>query len=579
MTAPGPMVEWPQPDEPAAARPCPNCGAPGDKPRVLSVAWQTPDHPRRRTSVLRCPACTARFFDDQTPPDYAEPALLERGRVPFYLQQGAGLGLVTAPLARLDFPAGARMLDVGCGFGFALDFARHAKGWEVAGIDPAPLSGLGRERLGLPIALRYAGPGDGGTRDRAVVLSSETVEHVPSPAAFVRLLASCLAPDGVLILTTPDADRLCPATPGGALITLLSPGLHLVFQTAESLRGLLVATGLPHVRIERDAYALVAFASAVPLRLRPRDPHDPALRAYLRARGQTLAADRDLALGFAGRAFGEAVSAADWAMARAVWDALRPEIVRGFGFDPETAALPPVPHALDALADAMPLGLAGLFYGRAMLHGAEGGGRGEATRWFDAGVAAASALRRALHGIAIDDMMTERIGWLCEAEACLCRAEAGDGADAIARLARLGPAPFGAEAAAAREILGWRMLVGLVNAGAYAAARALDLATERMSGAVPADLRRDALFCCGVLDLQAGGDDRRARRLLHAVRTGLAETVPGHALPPLFWAALRGEIVAADRLDPAEGAVLRHAVAAELGARAADAPADLGLPA
>ena len=205
---------------------CPNCNSRAPKPQLLSVGWETPDHPPRRTHVLRCTDCPCCFYDDQNPPDYAEPSLLERGRVPFYLQQGAGISLITSPLARVLKPPGSAYLEVGCGFGFGLDFAVNARSWNGKGIDPAPLSDLGRRLLGLDIELRYLEAGDANRFRCDVVMSSETVEHVPSPIGFVRTLASVLKPDGVLILTTPDAEALSPATPPGALVPLLSPGLH-----------------------------------------------------------------------------------------------------------------------------------------------------------------------------------------------------------------------------------------------------------------------------------------------------------------------------------------------------------------
>ena len=98
-----PRIAWADPDAatPAAlaALPCPNCGSVSAKPLVLTVDVQLPDNPTKRLHLMRCPACTCRFYDDQVAPDYAEPALNDRGRVPFYVQQGAGVSLITRPLA------------------------------------------------------------------------------------------------------------------------------------------------------------------------------------------------------------------------------------------------------------------------------------------------------------------------------------------------------------------------------------------------------------------------------------------------------------------------------------------------
>jgi SAM-dependent methyltransferase len=235
-----PTVTWPEPSARAEwSSQCPNCGSCTGKPVLLTVEWHSPGQHRRSARLLRCPTCTCYFFDQHTQPDYAEPALGTAGRVPFYLQQGAGIGLITRPLARIRKPSGSTYLEVGCGFGFGLDFGIQARSWQGKGIDPAPLSDLGKRLLGLNIELRYLEPEDGARFDVDVVMSSETIEHVPSPRTFADTLRSALKPDGILVLTTPNADKITPSTPPGALVPILSPGLHLVFQNARSLQSLL----------------------------------------------------------------------------------------------------------------------------------------------------------------------------------------------------------------------------------------------------------------------------------------------------------------------------------------------------
>src|SRR3984957_12621032 len=262
-----PKVTWPRGTATAAtemapaAMTCPNCGSDVPKPLLLTIEFTTSPGSRKQTRVLRCPACGCPFYAEQIPPDYAEDAMLERGRVPFYLQQGAGLSLITRPLAQLRAPAGSAYVEVGCGFGFGLDYARHAKGWTGHGIDPGGISRLGQDMLGVTIARRYlqdTEPTLTGTCD--VVMASETIEHVPSPASFVRVLRSLLRRGGTLVLTTPDAADLRPETSTGVLIGLLSPGLHLIFQNRGSLQACLHDSGFKHVSIIKDGHSLVAFA-------------------------------------------------------------------------------------------------------------------------------------------------------------------------------------------------------------------------------------------------------------------------------------------------------------------------------
>jgi hypothetical protein len=128
-----PRVIWPEQNSNRDIESeCPNCGSDVPKPFHLSIDFATLPGVRRETSVLRCPDCTSLFYATRIPPDYAEEAMLTSGRVPFYLQQGAGLSLITRPLARVRAPPGASYIEVGCGFGFGLDYARHAKLWSAA---------------------------------------------------------------------------------------------------------------------------------------------------------------------------------------------------------------------------------------------------------------------------------------------------------------------------------------------------------------------------------------------------------------------------------------------------------------
>jgi hypothetical protein len=71
--------------------------------------------------------------------------------------------------------------------------------------------------------------------------------------------------------------------------------------------------------------------------------------------------------------------------------------------------------------------------------------------------------------------------------------------------------------------------------------------------------RRDALFCLGVLALQAEGDPASAAALLARVRRDEQMAVePGQPPSGLFWAALRGELHATQHLDGGSAAAVLH---------------------
>lgn len=558
-----PVVNWPDASgAPMLDMACPNCAAPGAKLLHLTINFATLPGSRRDTAVLRCPECTCLFYASQVPPDYAEEAMLERGRVPFYLQQGAGLSLITRPLARVRAPSGSVYCEVGCGFGFGLDYAQHAKGWTGHGIDPGGIAVLGEETLGVRIDRRYLGDSEpelAGACD--VVMASETIEHVRSPAGFVRVLHSMLRPGGVLVLTTPDGAELRRETAPGVLIGLLSPGLHLIFQNEQSLLTVLRDAGFSQVLIEKDGHSLVAFASDRELEVETdRAVVRAEYRDYLEHRAEAFPPQHDLYFGFAGRALQEAVNDGELEQARRLLPQVQRACRARFGRSMER--LGAWAHAtlgvpLEDLAQRMPLNLGGLLYADAILRLASGEQRGALRDRFLHAAAAAELLCRALGDLALADGMSEQIAWTGRAEAVLCAAAAG-AADIVAQLGKLPPAPDADEGAARRLVIAERAFVELVNAGHYALARDVSAMqhfdAEEWSAAdseMPrTSSQRDVLFCLAVLDsfsdesvLLARGRDRFRR--IQAILG--APDAPGTP-EGLYVAAGHGEAAAERRL-------------------------------
>lgn len=191
-----PALTWRDPLERPIDVLCPNCGSAAVKTLVLTVRWQTLDQPVRESELLYCAACSCRFYRDQRIPDYAAPGLLDYGRVSFYVHQGAGR------LAR-------------------------------RGIDPSALSELGRRLLGVDINLGYLHEQDR-RAEHDIEMSAEAIEHVLSPLAFVHALRGNLKPDGVLVLTTPDTDRITRATSPATLVGLLSQAYTWSFKVKQA---------------------------------------------------------------------------------------------------------------------------------------------------------------------------------------------------------------------------------------------------------------------------------------------------------------------------------------------------------
>lgn len=107
--------------------------------------------------------------------------------------------------------AGRRALDVGCGAGLLAEPLVRL-GAAVTAIDAAPenveVARAHAAGQGLSIDYRAMGIEALGENGFDLVTSMEVIEHVTDPAFFIRGLADALAPDGLLILSTPNRTAL-----------------------------------------------------------------------------------------------------------------------------------------------------------------------------------------------------------------------------------------------------------------------------------------------------------------------------------------------------------------------------------
>jgi 2-polyprenyl-6-hydroxyphenyl methylase/3-demethylubiquinone-9 3-methyltransferase len=145
---------------------------------------------------------------------------------------------------------GKRAADVGCGAGLLAEPLARL-GAEVTGIDAAPetieAARLHAEGQGLAIDYRVGsvaaltGPYD-------LITSLEVIEHVTDTRGFVAGLAEALAPEGLLILSTPNR-----TTTSRLLLIVLGEGLGRIprgthdwqkFLTPEELCAVLRDAGL-----------------------------------------------------------------------------------------------------------------------------------------------------------------------------------------------------------------------------------------------------------------------------------------------------------------------------------------------
>ena len=354
---------------------CRNCGAPGPKPVILDAHVTLPYQGVQRTRQLQCPVCGCAFAQDDPAMDY-ELAVEAEKAIAFYVEVAAGLWPIVRALARLRLPPGSTYLEIGCGFGFGLDYALRSRGWTGRGIDPSPFAIAGRDEMGLPIETRYFQTDEAAGTDASAIFASEVIEHMSAPIDFVKTLRAALRPGGVLVLTTPDRHELRPDNTPGQLVQVLSVGAHIVLQTAGSLRQLLHRAGFAHVEVFPNVAQLVAYASDEPLDLQTDASALRAdYRAHLERRTAGSAPGSVLWWGFAGRAYQEAVVDSDWAAADMLWAAIAHACRAHFGFDAEDpATYPDIGHKLiHEHPDLMPPALPTVLYARSLHRMLSGG--------------------------------------------------------------------------------------------------------------------------------------------------------------------------------------------------------------
>ena len=228
---------------------CPICGDEADKAVIARYRFRDGE-PR---IVMLCAGCETRFVDPPT----ALFSDMDEQHLRFYLEQGAGLDVMIEPVFR-GLGAGARsMLEVGCGFGLALDFAHRALGWTVRGFEPGRIAEQGSKILSVPIERRLLDETPVGEFD--LVLLSEVIEHLADPIALLRAARAQLTRRGYLALSTPFGEAIHSPL-RNVWMAALSPTQHLVLFSPSSLRLALSKAGFTAIHLERRANTLVALA-------------------------------------------------------------------------------------------------------------------------------------------------------------------------------------------------------------------------------------------------------------------------------------------------------------------------------
>ncbi len=151
----------------------------------------------------------------------------------------------------------ARVLDVGCGNG-ALSGMLAAGGYDATGVDLSS-SGVEIARAKYPRCRFEVTAADGailtqlGVDPFDLLVSTEVIEHLYDPHAFVQGAYEALKPSGTLIISTPYHGRLkntliAATDKFDAHVVPLRNGGHIKFFSRATLSSLLTSHGFEDVR-------------------------------------------------------------------------------------------------------------------------------------------------------------------------------------------------------------------------------------------------------------------------------------------------------------------------------------------
>jgi SAM-dependent methyltransferase len=152
---------------------------------------------------------------------------------------------------------GQRVLDLGCGRGFALGTLDALGAAPLAGVDCDPIAlRVARAALAKHVALARADVARTPFRDACFerVLCSEVLEHVSDDAAVLREIRRVLAPDGRVAITVPNADYPWLWDPVNKLLERVA-GTHV-------RRGPFAGIWAGHLRLYREPELRARVAAA-----------------------------------------------------------------------------------------------------------------------------------------------------------------------------------------------------------------------------------------------------------------------------------------------------------------------------
>lgn len=151
----------------------------------------------------------------------------------------------------IPYHGSGRLLDIGCGSGKFLHFARGF-GWDVHGVElDKEAARYAREELGMDVRTGVLSDQEYEAASFDVVRMSHVIEHVPNPMAELRRIREILKDDGRFVIMIPNIGSALAERFGDCWFALDAPR-HLFSFSRQTITMLFEKAGFKVVRITQD---------------------------------------------------------------------------------------------------------------------------------------------------------------------------------------------------------------------------------------------------------------------------------------------------------------------------------------
>lgn len=223
-------------------------------------------------SVYKCNKCNSRFYPEifeSRGVEYYSDNLEHKNFQKYYIQVGAGISFIIEIINRIPEKNIESFIDIGCSVGFSVDYVKNHLNKKAVGIEPSDYGRTGSRLFSTTIYNNLIqNEPNLFNKTFSVIFSSEVLEHVFDPHEFLKLLINHLNNDGILILTTPNAEYIEPIHPENQVYSALFPGEHKILFSKKTLHQALTMAGFSHINLDySNSKNLIAYASRQPLTL------------------------------------------------------------------------------------------------------------------------------------------------------------------------------------------------------------------------------------------------------------------------------------------------------------------------